>query len=172
MRTLSSTQAVAADGEPYVGLAQREDLNGLGTAKVARSIYDVALIQFPRIEDPRGNLTFVEQERHVPFEIARVYWIYDVPGGEQRGGHAFRRQEECIIALSGSFDVLLDDTMAQKTVTLNRAYHGLYVPRLIWRRMQSFSTNAVAYILASCPYDENDCVRDYEQYRRLMDSAR
>ena len=132
------------------------------------SIYDVALLNFPKIEDPRGNLTFVEQETHVPFQVSRVYWIYDVPGGEQRGGHAFRRQEECIIALSGSVDVLLDDGIAQKIVTLNRAYRGLYVPRMIWRRIQSFSTNAVAYILASCPYDPGDYMRDYESYQEQM----
>lgn len=137
-----------------------------------RTVYDCSIVRFPRIPDPRGNLTFIEQEKHIPFKIARVYWIYDVPGGEQRGGHAFRKQEECIIALSGSFDVLLDDGTAQKIVTLNRAYYGLYVPAMIWRRMQSFSTNAVAYVLASCPYDETDYIRDYEQYRQLMSGVR
>ena len=136
------------------------------------SIYDVALLNFPKIEDPRGNLTFVEQETHVPFKVSRVYWIYDVPGGEQRGGHAFRRQEECIIALSGSVDVLLDDGIAQKIVTLNRAYRGLYVPRMIWRRIQSFSTNAVAFILASCPYDAGDYIRDYQAYQEQMAEGR
>ncbi|GAU09375.1 sugar 3,4-ketoisomerase [Desulfoplanes formicivorans] len=135
---------------------------------VSASVYDVSLIKFPKIRDPRGNLTFIEQERHIPFKISRVYWIYDVPGGEKRGGHAFREQEEVIIALSGSFDVLLDDGKAQKIVHLNRAYHGLFVPKMIWRRMQNFSTNAVAYVLASCQYDENDYVRDYAQYTRLM----
>ncbi len=135
------------------------------------TVYDCSLVKFPRMLDPRGNLTFIEQIRHIPFKIARVYWIYDVPGGEQRGGHAFRKQEECIIALSGSFDVLLDDGMAQKIVTLNRAYCGLYVPQMIWRRMQSFSTNAVAYVLASCPFDEADYVRDYDQYKRLIGGA-
>lgn len=139
--------------------------------KFLHSIYDASLIKFPKILDPRGNLTFIEQERHIPFKIARVYWIYDVPGGEQRGGHAFREQEEAIIALSGSFDVLLDDGTAQKIVHLNRAYHGLFVPRMIWRRMQNFSTNAVAYVLASCPYDEADYVRDYEEYKGLMDGV-
>jgi hypothetical protein len=138
---------------------------------VVHTVYDCSLVKFPRILDPRGNLTFVEQERHIPFKIARVYWIYDVPGGEQRGGHAFRKQEECIIALSGSFDVLLDDGIAQKTVALNRAYYGLYVPAMIWRRMQSFSTNAVAYVLASCPFDDAGYVRDYDQYKRLVDGA-
>lgn len=132
------------------------------------AVYNAVLIKFPKILDPRGNLTFIEQERHIPFQISRVYWIYDVPGGEERGGHAFREQEECIIALSGSLDVLLDDGNAQKIVHLNRAYYGLYVPRMIWRRMQNFSTNAVAYILASCPYNEKDYVRDYKEYKALM----
>jgi len=133
-----------------------------------RTIYDATLIQFPKILDPRGNLTFIEQERHVPFKIARVYWIYDVPGGEQRGGHAFKQQDEVLIALSGSFDVLLDDGTTQKIVHLNRAYHGLYVPRMLWRRMQNFSTNAVAYVLASCEYFEDDYVRDLDHYQALM----
>lgn len=133
-----------------------------------RSVYDASLIQFPKILDPRGNLTFIEQQQHIPFNISRVYWIYDVPGGEQRGGHAFREQDEVIIALSGSFDVFLDDGTAQKIVHLNRAYHGLYVPKMLWRRMQNFSTNAVAYILASCPYEAKDYVRDYDTYKALM----
>lgn len=133
-----------------------------------RTIYDSSVISFPKILDPRGNLTFIEQERHVPFKIARVYWIYDVPGGEMRGEHAYRTQEEIIIALSGSFDVLLDDGTAQKIVHLNRAYHGLYVPNMIWRRMQNFSTNAVAYVLASCPYSEDDYIRDYGEFRRKV----
>ncbi|NCD23817.1 MAG: WxcM-like domain-containing protein [Spartobacteria bacterium] len=138
--------------------------------KIFCSVYNATMIQFPKILDPRGNLTFIEQERHVPFRIARVYWIYDVPGGEKRGGHAFKEQEEVIIALSGSFDVLLDDGAAQKIVHLSRAYKGLYVPRMIWRRMQNFSTNAVAYVLASCPYDEMDYVRNYDSYKDVMNS--
>jgi oxalate decarboxylase/phosphoglucose isomerase-like protein (cupin superfamily) len=140
--------------------------------QVVPTIYDAAIIQFPKILDDRGNLTFIEQVRHIPFKIARVYWIYDVPGGEQRGGHAFKAQEEVIIALSGSFDVLLDDGAAQKIVHLNRAYHGLYVPNMLWRRMQNFSTNAVAYVLACCPYDEADYVRDHADYKYMMAVAR
>ena len=128
------------------------------------SVYDAPLIRFPRIEEPRGNLTFIEQQRHIPFEIARVYWIYDVPGGQQRGQHAFATQHECIIALSGSLDVFLDDGQAQKIVTLNHAYQGLHIPPLLWRGMQNFSTNAVAYVLASGPYDEVDYIRDYPTY--------
>jgi hypothetical protein len=142
------------------------------TRQKLSTIYDTSLILFPKIVDPRGNLTFIEQQRHIPFALSRVYWIYDVPGGEQRGGHAFREQEEVIIALSGSFDVLLDDGTVQKIVHLNRAYHGLYIPNMIWRRMQNFSTNAVAYVLASCPYKEDDYIRDYESYRNTMSKER
>ena len=131
------------------------------------SVYDTTIIRFPRIQDPRGNLTFIEQQEHIPFKIARVYWIYDVPGGEQRGGHAYQQQQECIIALSGSLDVLLDDGRAQKIVHLNRAFCGLYVPQLVWRRMQNFSTNAVAYVLASHPYAPKDYIRDYHTYQKL-----
>ena len=132
-----------------------------------RSVYDAALIRFPRIEDARGNLTFIEGGNHVPFTIARTYWIYDVPGGESRGSHAYRSLEECIIALSGSFEVLLDDGHAQKVITLTRAYYGLYVPRMIWRRMQNFSTNSVALVLASRPYEAQDYIRDYRAYCRM-----
>ncbi len=127
-------------------------------------VYEATVIRVPRIEDPRGNLTFIEQRTHVPFVIERVYWIYDVPGGKQRGEHAFQTQQECIIALSGSLDILLDDGEHQKIVTLSHAYMGLYVPAMLWRRMQGFSTNAVAYVLASGPYDEADYIRDYDVY--------
>jgi hypothetical protein len=132
-----------------------------------RSVYDAAMIRFPRIEDVRGNLTFIEGGNHVPFAIARTYWIYDVPGGESRGSHAYRNLEECIIALSGSFEVLLDDGQAQKVITLTRAYYGLYVPKMIWRRMQNFSTNSVALVLASKPYDPQEYIRSYRDYCRL-----
>jgi hypothetical protein len=132
-----------------------------------RTVYDAAIIQFPKILDDRGNLTFVEANLHVPFQISRVYWIYDVPGGESRGSHAYRELQEVIIALSGSFEVFLDDGMAQKTITLNRAYYGLYVPNMIWRRMQNFSTNAVALVLASLPYAVEDYIRDYPEFQRM-----
>jgi hypothetical protein len=135
------------------------------------SVHDATLIRFPRIEDPRGNLTFIEQQTHVPFDIKRVYWIYDVPGGKQRGKHAFQTQHECIIALSGSFDVLLDDGQNQKIITLIHAYTGLHVPLMLWRRMQRFSTNAVAYVLASGAYDEADYIRDYGSYLKLKGLA-
>lgn len=129
-----------------------------------KSVYDTAIIQFPKILDDRGNLTFVEGNNHIPFGIVRAYWIYDVPGGESRGSHAYRELQEVVIALSGSFEVFLDDGMAQKTVTLNRAYYGLYVPNMIWRRMQNFSTNAVALVLASLPYSVEDYIRDYPEF--------
>ena len=135
--------------------------------KTIRSVYDAAIIQFPRILDDRGNLTFVEAKQHVPFEIARAYWIYDVPGGESRGSHAYRKLQEVIIALSGSFEVFLDDGMAQKTVILSRAYYGLYIPNMIWRRMQHFSTNSVALVLASLPYKVGDYIRDYSEFKRM-----
>lgn len=135
--------------------------------RISRTVYDAAIIQFPKILDDRGNLTFVEANRHVPFRISRVYWIYDVPGGESRGSHAYRQLEEVIVALSGSFEVFLNDGMAQKTITLNRAYYGLYVPTMIWRRMQHFSTNAVALVLASLPYSAEDYIRDYDEFKRI-----
>lgn len=147
-------------------------LNKINKQQHVTSVYDASLIRFPKILDPRGNLTFIEQDRHIPFRIARVYWIYDVPGGARRGAHAFREQCEVIIALSGSFDVMLDDGSAQKIVHLNRPYHGLYVPKMIWRRMQNFSTNAVAYVLADHPYSETDYIREYREYTALIQGGR
>jgi len=132
-----------------------------------RTVYDATIIQFPKILDDRGNLTFVEANHHIPFSISRVYWIYDVPGGESRGSHAYKDLQEVVIALSGSFEVFLDDGMAQKVITLNRAYYGLYVPSMIWRRMQNFSTNAVALVLASLPYSVEDYIRDYPEFQRM-----
>lgn len=122
------------------------------------------IINFPKIEDPRGNLTFVEQNNHIPFEIKRVYWIYDVPGGEIRGGHAFKVQQEIIVALSGSFDVVVDDGQNKQTFSLNRSYYGLYVPTGLWRQMQNFSTNALALVLSSTHYDAEDYIYDYREY--------
>ena len=122
----------------------------------------------PKISDARGNLSFVEEARPVPFEIKRVFWIYDVPGGEDRGGHAYCETEEFIISLSGSFDVVLDDGSGDvQTVHLNRSYYGLYVPKKIWRQMTNFSTNSVAMVLASTPYNAEDYIRDYEAFKAL-----
>jgi len=119
-------------------------------------IYDL-----PRINDPRGNLTFVEANRHIPFDIRRVYYLYDVPGGAERGGHAHKALHQLIIAMSGSFDIHLDDGYAKKTIHLNRSYNGLYVCPMIWREIDNFSSGAVCMVLASDYYDENDYYRDY-----------
>ena len=114
--------------------------------------------------DARGNLSFVEQENHIPFAIRRTYWLYDVPGGESRGGHAYKQNEEFIVALSGSFDVVLDDGAEKKRYTLNRSYYGLYVPAGLWRTMENFSTNSFALEFGSMHYDPNDYIRDYDEF--------
>jgi len=124
----------------------------------------VQLINLPKIEDPRGNLSFIEEDKHIPFAIERTYWIYDVPGGQVRGGHAFKEQQELIVALSGSFDVVIDDGTNKKTFSLNRSYFGLYIPAGLWRQMQNFSTNSLALVLSSTPFSENDYIRDYQQF--------
>ncbi|HYC62672.1 MAG TPA: FdtA/QdtA family cupin domain-containing protein [Thermoanaerobaculia bacterium] len=127
---------------------------------------DCRTIQLPKILDVRGNLTFIEPQ-HIHFNIRRVYWIYDVPGGEYRGGHAYRELQEFIVAVSGSFDVELDDGFEKRIVPLNRSYYGLYIAPKIWRQLRNFSTNAVCVILASAPYDESDYLRDYDEFQRL-----
>jgi len=128
------------------------------------TLNDVRIIQLPKILDRRGNLTFIEGDNHIPFEIKRTYWIYDVPGGEIRGGHAFKEQDELIVALSGSFDIVLDDGFEKKTYQLNRSYYGLYVPKGIWRQMENFSTNSLSMILASTAFNKEDYVFDYELF--------
>ncbi len=125
------------------------------------------LIDLPKITDPRGNLTFIEQEEHVPFQIKRVYWIYDVPGGQIRGGHAFKEQEELVVALSGSFDVVVNDGQEEKRYHLNRSYNGLYIPNMLWRHMDNFSTNSVALVLSSTFFHEDDYIRDFELYQKM-----
>ena len=125
----------------------------------------VKIIQLPKFLDARGNLSFIEQENHIPFKIERTYWIYDVPGGEKRGGHAYKENEELIVALSGSFDIIVDDGKEKKTFSLNRSYYGLYVPKGTWREMQNFSTNSLALILSSTRYDESDYIRDYDEFK-------
>lgn len=129
------------------------------------------LIDLPKVPDSRGNLSFIEECRQVPFRISRAWWIYDVPGGETRGGHAFRRNQEFIVALSGSFDVVLDNGRRRRTWSLNRSYYGLYVPRGYWRQMRNFSTNSLALILASEPYDRQDYLYDYEEFTALQQSG-
>lgn len=131
------------------------------------TIDGVRIIQLPKFLDSRGNLSFVEQENHIPFVIRRTYWLYDVPGGECRGGHAYKENQEFIVALSGSFDVLLDDGKEKKVFTLNRSYYGLYVPKGLWREMENFSTNSLALILSSTDYNANDYIRDYDDFLKL-----
>ena len=125
------------------------------------------IIQLPKIEDQRGNLSFYESLNHIPFKIKRTYWIYDVPGGETRGGHAYKTQHEFIIALSGSFDVKLNDGISEKTFSLNRSFYGLYVPNMIWREMLNFSTNSLALIVSSTNYCNSDYIRDYNEFQKL-----
>lgn len=126
------------------------------------------IIHLPKIADPRGNLTFIQHPDHLPFSIRRVFWTYDVPGGEQRGGHAYLKQKELIIALSGSFDVVitLPDGAIEK-FSLNRSYYGLYLPALTWRHMENFSTNALALHISDHTYDDPDYIRDFEHWKTL-----
>src|SRR5690554_2617501 len=128
------------------------------------TIEDCKIIELPKIHDPRGNLSFIEEEKHFPFEIKRAYWIYDVPGGQVRGGHAFKEQHEMIVAISGSLDVIVDDGKNQKVYSLNRSYYGLYIPSGIWRQMENFSTNSLAMVLSSTEFFEEDYIRSYEEY--------
>lgn len=126
------------------------------------------IIELPKIFDPRGNLTFLQYPHQVPFEIQRVFWTYDVPGGETRGGHAYYKQEEIIIALSGSFDVVITDQKEkERHFSLNRSYYGLYIPARTWRSMENFSTNSLSLHLTSSIYDEADYLRDFELYKNL-----
>lgn len=128
------------------------------------------IIGLPKILDTRGNLSFIEQQMHIPFDIKRAYWIYDVPGGENRGGHAYKENEEFIVALSGSFDVVLDNGGKKKTFHLNRSYYGLYVPKGVWREMTNFSTNSLAMVLSSTNYSEGDYIRDYSEFLKYVEN--
>ena len=133
------------------------------------SIDKVRIVELPKFLDARGNLSFAEQNNHIPFEIKRTYWIYDVPGGEVRGGHAFRKNQEFIIALSGSFDVVVDDGLNKKSFTLNRSYYGLYIPAGLWREMNNFSTNSLALEFGSEHYSEDDYIRDYDDFMKYRE---
>jgi hypothetical protein len=126
------------------------------------------IINLPKIEDPRGNLTFVEENNHIPFEIKRVYWIYDVPGGELRGGHAYKKNKEFIIALSGSFDVIIKDGKKRKRFSLNRSYYGLFVSELTWRSLENFSTNSLCLVISSENYNPKDYIRDWDEYKKIL----
>lgn len=128
---------------------------------------EAKIIKLPKFLDARGNLSFVEQFRHIPFKIERCYWIYDVPGGESRGGHAYRKNEEFIIALSGGFDVIVDNGDRRETFSLNRSYYGLYIPQGFWREMVNFSTNSLALVLSSTFYNPDDYIFDYQKFKAL-----
>lgn len=131
------------------------------------TVEDVRIIELPKYLDTRGNLSFAENFKQIPFEIKRTYWIYDVPGGEDRGGHVFKSNQEVVIALSGAFDVVVDDGETKKTFSLNRSYYGLYVPAGLWRTMENFSTNSFALEFGSMHYDPNDYIRDYDEFLKL-----
>lgn len=130
------------------------------------------IIELPKFLDARGNLSFAQNNTHIPFEIKRTYWLYDVPGGESRGGHAYRETEEFVIALSGSFDVIVNDGKEKKTFHLNRSYYGLYIPKGIWREMDNFSTNSLALEFASTNYNPEDYIRDYNEYLKLKEDGK
>jgi len=131
------------------------------------TVDDVKIIELPKFLDARGNLSFAEQNNHIPFAIKRTYWIYDVPGGEDRGGHAFRENQEVVIALSGAFEVVVNDGEKKKTFSLNRSYFGLYIPSGLWRTMENFSTNAFALEFGSVGYSEADYIREYDEFLKL-----
>ncbi|SHK61932.1 WxcM-like, C-terminal [Chishuiella changwenlii] len=128
---------------------------------------EIKIIELPKIEDPRGNLSFFEYPNQLPFKINRTYWIYDVPGGEIRGSHAFKNQNELIIALSGSFDVILHNGEKEMKFSLNRSYYGLYVPKMTWRRIENFSTNSLAFIATDLSYNEDEYIRDFDDFLNL-----
>lgn len=129
--------------------------------------HEIQLLHFPKILDERGNLSFLESGNHIPFEVARTYWIYDVPGGELRGSHAFKETQEVIIALSGSYDVVLHDGKKEYKFQLNRSYYGLYVPAMTWRTLENFSTNSLALVIASTAFETQDYIRDFNEFMLL-----
>lgn len=126
------------------------------------------ILNLPKISDPRGNLTFIETPKHIPFDIARVYYLYDVPGGAERGGHAHKALKQLIIAMSGSFDIVLDDGVNKERIHLNRPYFGLYVDTMVWRELDNFSSGSVCMVLASITYDESDYYRDYQEFMQAV----
>lgn len=130
------------------------------------------IVELPKFLDARGNLSFVQNSTHVPFEIRRTYWLYDVPGGESRGGHAYKETEEFVIALSGSFDVIVDSGVEKYTFHLNRSYYGLYIPKGMWREMDNFSTNSLALEFASTNYNPEDYIRDYNEFLTLKEDGK
>jgi len=135
------------------------------------TLNDVKIIDLPKIIDPRGNLSFIEDSKHVPFIIERTYWIYDVPGGEKRGGHAYKKNCEFIVALSGSFDVIIHNGNNEQKYFLNRSYYGLYVPNMLWRSLENFSTNSLALVLSSTTYEESDYIRNFEYFNSILNNG-
>ena len=133
---------------------------------------EVQLIELPKIIDARGNLSFFENNNHLPFDIKRTYWIYDVPGGDVRGSHAFKESHEFIVALSGSFDVVLHDGEKEVKYNLNRSYFGLYVPNMIWRRLENFSTNSLALIVSNIGYNEKDYIRNFDEFKKIKEDVK
>lgn len=131
------------------------------------TVEDVRIVELPKFVDARGNLSFVEQLNHIPFEIKRTYWIYDVPGGADRGGHAFRQNHEFVVALSGAFDVIVDDGKEKKVFNMNRSYYGLYIPAGLWRKMTNFSTNSLALEFGSIHYDRSDYIENYDEFLKV-----
>lgn len=136
------------------------------------SIDDVKLVELPKFLDARGNLSFAENYRQIPFEIKRTYWLYDVPGGESRGGHAFKKNQEFVIALSGAFDITVDDGIHKTVFTLNRSYYGLYIPSGLWRTIGNFSTNSLALEFGSLEYNREDYVEDYDDFLKLKSNGK
>lgn len=169
-RPQPDTDRVSRPSEPYLPVhEERRDGHPGRRATDQRShlregATGCRIVDLPRVADPRGNLTFVEGANHVPFDIARVYYLYDVPGGEARGGHAHQQLEQLVIAASGSLDVLVDDGTHRERFFLNRSYYGLYIPRLVWRELDDFSSGSVCLVLASRPYEEEDYYRDYDEF--------
>ncbi|MHC5767096.1 MAG: sugar 3,4-ketoisomerase [Nostoc sp.] len=132
------------------------------------SIEQCRIIHLPKVQDPRGNLTFIEGNKHIPFDLKRVYYLYDVPGGAERGGHAHKQLQQLIIAMSGSFDVVLDDGHGKWRFPLNRSYYGLYISSMVWRELDNFSSGSVCMVLASTYYEESDYYRDYEEFIKAV----
>lgn len=139
------------------------------TAAGNTTVEDVKIIQLPKILDCRGNLSFIEENNHVPFTIARTYWTYDVPGGEKRGCHAYKQSCEFIVALSGSFDISVHDGSKEHKFSFNRSYYGIYIPQMLWRRIDNFSTNSLALVLSSTTYNESDYIRDFQTFLILKE---
>lgn len=136
------------------------------------TVDDVIIVELPKFLDARGNLSFAEQNNHIPFEIKRTYWIYDVPGGESRGGHAYKHNQEFIVALSGAFDVVINDGVNKKVFSMNRSYYGLYIPSGLWREIENFSTNSLALEFGSEHYSKEDYIRKYDEFLKLKNDGK